>query len=187
MAKNENTEKRENKPQSVDFNETACKYRHESINKRVDNLESRVNEKIQGLKEKIRVETKRFGERIDRFDEKVRGNGDIGLEEELRKLKTELEMTKEDRKEDKENIDAIIGFRKSISKWKKRIIYFILALMVITFLVIGGSYKGFRLPPDLTIDVEKISSPNPEKEEIKKVGKEQEKIEDKVESSSIED
>ena len=145
MAKKNNTTDSKNQPirETVDFNASACRYRHKTTDEKIDNL-----------KNKIEVETKRTIEKMDRFDEKIRGNGKIGLEEQIRdineKLQKDIDKKLEEastvREVNKENIASLITLKDKIYLWMKVIKIFFITVIAITILIIGGSAIGVRLP-----------------------------------------
>ena len=177
MTENNNTTNSENQPirETVDFNASACKYRHKTTDEKVDSLENKTNEKIDNLKNKIEVETKKTIEKMERFDEKIRGNGHIGIEEQIRDINEvlqkdidkKLEEATKVREANKENIVSLIILKDRIYLLMKIIRYILYIGMAFCVIMAGGSAMGLKLPEGIGKALQRARSAffyNPEKE-----------------------
>ena len=93
---------------------TVCRLKHESIDKELKNIKKDIKAASDNLIDKIVVDTKSIGEKIDKlnsFDDTLKGNGTPGIQENIRTL-----------------------------KWKFNILSGLLVIMLILF--IGGDIKG---------------------------------------------
>ena len=159
----------ENKPASQEYNPDVCNYKHEIVAKDISGLKEKFEEHIVSLKEMIKenqkndekqnkqmenkfeVSQESINVKIDKFDEAFRGNGKIGVFEQIR-----------DVKKDVNNINEKIDENNKAINLKFKIVLFLLILLV------GGKVLGFSIstvrewffPPKQTqqVNVEEIET-----------------------------
>jgi len=129
-----------------EYNPDVCNYKHELVSKDINNLNQKFDENITSLKEmikenkdndkeqnkkimnKLQVSQESINVKLETFDEAFRGNGKIGVFEQLRDVKKDIN-----------NIDDKIDKNIKSIDIKLRIIFFMLILLL------GGRVLGFSV------------------------------------------
>ena len=154
-TKNENKGKKktEKKWESAD-----CKFQHDAIKKEFNIIDEKLitiekhnNKQLEDIKnaienenaqehtqinDKIKVVSESIHTKLDEFDQSFRGNGRIGVFEEIRALKKEIE-----------NLSKIVQGKITDFKGiaKMTVIGMIKIIFILVVLVIGGRYYGLTL------------------------------------------
>ena len=73
-----------------EWNPVACKYKHKLINNNIQDIHDNIQEiksLIEEQKDKFKISEEAINTKIDQFDQSFRGNGKIGVFEQIRSVK----------------------------------------------------------------------------------------------------